>query len=83
MTKEEFKILVEEYGVPIEAAERFTPTVDESDGVNWKEKYEALKSEYDDAKNRYLDRYFGTGTEKTVEKEEKEEIYIEEEERDF
>ena len=82
MTKEEFKILVEEYGVPIEAAERFTV---EENGIDYKQKYEELSTEYADAKERYLDIVFSKKPEKKEEEEEEktlEETYIEEVERE-
>lgn len=54
MTREEFEILVKEYGVPMEAAERFSP----SDDVDYKALYEQEHAAFEAAKSAYLDKVF-------------------------
>lgn len=70
MTREEFEILVNEYGVPMEAAERFTP---EDDGVDYKALYEQEHADFEAAKSAYLDKVFEKKEEIKEEKDDKKE----------
>lgn len=73
MTREEFEILVNEYGVPMEAAERFTA---EDDGVDYKALYEQEHADFEAAKSAYLDKVFEKKEVKEEKDEEKEDIEI-------
>lgn len=70
MTRAEFEILVNEYGVPMEAAERFTP--EEDDGVDYRALYEQEHADFEAAKSAYLDKIFEKKTEEK--KDDSEEI---------
>lgn len=72
MTREEFEILVKEYGVPMEAAERFSP----SDGVDYKTLYEQEHAAFEAAKSAYLDKVFEKKEEPEETKEEPDEKEI-------
>lgn len=61
MTRAEFEILVNEYGVPMEAAERFAP--EEDDSVDYKAMYEQEHADFEAAKSAYLDKIFEKKTE--------------------